>query len=215
MEGKRQRSANKLQSPGTGEVHHVCQSVLRSASYTHPPEGRPTQANTGQSAGVTCRVARRPSPSALSRAYYYGTVCSARFCWMAGCDRVQIRTAHLKPISRACPATLLKLGGCWGKSLENMRTGGACRNVIILAGSACSHRYLVPSVLGRLVSAVSAACCTVLQMENSSQRQRDHPSMGNEKQMGPSPPSCSRAVLSGCTIHPTTAHQRSIFSGCF
>lgn len=74
---------------------------------------------------------------------------------MAGRDRVQIRSAHLKPISHACPATLLKLGGLLGQELgEVLRTGGACRDVITIAGSACSDRFLVPSVL------VSAACCT-------------------------------------------------------
>lgn len=71
MKGKSRRPANKLQSPGTGEVHHVCQSILTSASYTHPPQGVPAQA--GPLGSLPCGPLT--SPSALARAYYYGTVC--------------------------------------------------------------------------------------------------------------------------------------------
>lgn len=95
-------------------------------------------------------------------------------------------------------------GGLLGQELgEVLQTGGACRDVITIAGSACSDRYLVPSVL------VSARMVH-LQMENSVQRQRDHPSRGNEKQMRPIPTN----VQQGCAVRLyNTPHQRSIFSG--
>lgn len=67
---------------------------------------------------------------------------------MAGRDRVQICTAHLKPISRVhVQVTLLELGLLGRELGEHLRVGGACRDVIIImAGCACSNRYLVPSV---------------------------------------------------------------------
>lgn len=154
--------------------------------------------------------AHQPFPALIIMAPF-----AARFCWMAGRDRVQIRTAHLKPISRLhvqppCWSWgVLGLLGLLGRELgEGLRTGGACRDVIIImAGGACSNRY--PSAVCVLVS---AARCTALQIEKSVQRQRDHPSKGNEKQMRPIP----TGVQQGCAVRLyNTPHQGSIFSGCF
>lgn len=153
--GKRQRPANKLQSPGTGEVHHVCQSVLRAASYTHPPQGRPAQAGSlGSLAVWPVNQPAWPSPSALSRAYNYGTVCCQVL--QDGWPRPSPDPFGPSETNLPCMSSHpVEAGALLGQELgEVLRTGGACRDVITIAGSACSDRYLVPSVL------VSAACCT-------------------------------------------------------
>lgn len=135
----------------------------QSSELRHTPtRHRAEEANTGPFVGVACRVARWPaSPSALSRAYFYGTVCCQVLLdgWLRPSPDPYGPSETNLPCMSSHP---VEAGAAWGKgSREDMRTGGACRSVIILAGSACSDRYLVPSVL------VSAAFCTVLQMENS------------------------------------------------
>lgn len=154
MKGKRRRPANKLQSPGTGEVHHVCQSVLRTASYTHPPQGRPAgQHRPGPLGSLAVwpvdhlQPAHQPFPALI----FYGTVrCQVLLDgWTRPSPDPYGPSETNLPC--ACPATLLELGllELLGREPgEDLRTGGACRDVIIIimAGSACSNRYLVPSV---------------------------------------------------------------------